>query len=150
MRFADLLSTRVWQPMGAHTDGFITVDSAGNPRTSGGISVTARDLARLGELLRVGGRGVLPAEFVERLWAGGDRAIWAAGDQCFLYPGGSYLAYWYETGTGALAAMGIFGQFLWIDRASETVVVRQASEPLPISDDLDQKTIAALKAICAA
>jgi CubicO group peptidase (beta-lactamase class C family) len=46
--------------------------------------------------------------------------------------------------------MGIFGQFLWIDRASETVVVRQASEPLPISDDLDQKTIAALKAICAA
>jgi len=149
MRFAELLSTRVWQPMGAHTDGFITVDRAGNPRTSGGISVTARDLARLGDMMRVGGRGVVPAEFVERLWAGGDRALWAAGDQCFLYPGGSYLNYWYETGTGALAAMGIFGQFLWIDRASETIVVRLASEPLPISDDLDQKTIAAMKAICA-
>lgn len=140
MRFADLLSTRVWQPMGAHTDGVITVDSAGNPRTSGGISVTARDLALLGELLPVGGRGVLPAEFVERLRAGGDRVIWAALDQCFLYPGGSYLVYWYDTGNGALAAMGIFGQFLWIDRASETVVVRQASEPLPLSDEPDQKT----------
>lgn len=149
-RYADLLSERIWRPMGAHTDGFITVDRAGNPRSSGGISVTARDLARLGDLVRVGGRDILPAGFVERLWAGGNREVWAEGDQRLLYPGGSYLAYWYETGTGALAAMGIHGQCLWIDRASKTVVVRQSSEPLPIDDKLDQRVIAMMKAICSA
>jgi hypothetical protein len=149
-RYADLLSERIWRPMGAHTDGFITIDRAGNPRSSGGISVTARDLARLGELVRVGGRDVLPADFVARLWAGGDRAVWAEGDQRLLYPGGSYLAYWYETGTGALAAMGIHGQSLWIDRASQTVIVRQSSEPVPINDKLDQSVIAMMKTICLA
>ena len=149
-RYAELLSERIWRPMGARTDGFITIDRAGHPRSSGGISVTARDLARLGDLVRVGGRDILPSGFVERLWAGGNREVWATGDQRLLFPGGSYLAYWYETGTGALAAMGIHGQSLWIDRGTKTVIVRQSSEPLPVDDKLDQRVIAMMKSICLA
>ncbi|RJG41276.1 serine hydrolase [Mesorhizobium sp. DCY119] len=148
-RYAEFLSTTLWQPMGAHTDAFITVDRAGNPRSSGGISVTARDLARLGDLVRQGGKGIVPAAFIETLWAGGDRKVWSQGDQRLLYPGGSYRAYWYETGTGALAGMGIFGQCVWIDRASETVIVRQSSEAVPIDDKLDQRVIAMMKTISA-
>jgi len=148
-RYAEFLSSALWRPMGAHTDGFITVDRAGNPRSSGGISVTARDLARLGDLVRLGGKGIVPAAFIERLWAGGDREVWSQGDQGLLYPGGSYLAYWYETGTGALAGMGIFGQCVWVDRKSETVVVRQSSETIPVDDKLDQRVITMMKEISA-
>lgn len=148
-RYAEFLSNALWRPMGAHTDGFITVDRAGNPRSSGGISVTARDLARLGDLVRQGGKGIVPEQFVEELWAGGDREVWSQGDQRLLYPGGSYRAYWYETGTGALAGMGIFGQCVWIDRKSETVVVRQSSETIPVDDRLDQCVIAMMKEISA-
>jgi len=149
-RYADLFSEKIWQPMGAHTDGFITVDRAGNPRSSGGISVTARDLARLGDLVLQGGKGILPAQFVERLWTDGNRDVWSQGDQGTVFPGGSYLAYWYETGTGALAGMGIFGQCVWMDRNSGTVVVRQSSEKIPVDDDIDQCVIAMMKAISAA
>lgn len=148
-RYAEFLSNALWRPMGAHTDGFITVDRAGNPRSSGGISVTARDLARLGDLVRQGGKGIVPEQFVDKLWAGGDREVWSRGDQGLLYPGGSYRAYWYETGTGALAGMGIFGQCVWIDRKSETVVVRQSSETIPVDDGLDQCVIAMMKEISA-
>lgn len=148
-RYAELFSEKVWRPMGAHSDGFITVDRAGNPRSSGGMSVTARDLARLGHLVLEGGRNILPAAFVERLWSGGDREVWSQGDQGTVFPGGSYLAYWYETGTGALAGMGIFGQCVWIDRTSRTVVVRQSSETIPVDDDIDQCVIAMMKAISA-
>ena len=148
-RYAEFLSDALWRPMGAYTDGFITVDRAGNPRSSGGISVTARDLARLGDLVRQGGKGIVPAEFVEKLWAGGDREVWSRGDQRLLYPGGSYLAYWYETGTGALAGMGIFGQSVWIDRKSDTVIVRHSSETIPVNDSLDQRVIAMMKEISA-
>jgi CubicO group peptidase (beta-lactamase class C family) len=148
-RYAELLSNALWKPMGAHTDAFITVDRAGNPRSSGGISVTARDLARLGDLVRVGGKGIVPATFIEKLWEGGDRKVWSEGDQRLLYPGGSYRAYWYETGTGALAGMGIFGQCVWVDRASETVIVRQSSETIPVDDKLDQRVIAMMKSISA-
>ncbi|MBN8944957.1 MAG: serine hydrolase [Rhizobiales bacterium] len=149
-RYADLLSELLWQPMGAHSDAFITLDRAGSPRSSGGISVTARDLARLGELVRLGGKGIVPAEFVERLWSGGDRGVWAEGSQKLLYPGGSYRAYWYETGTGALAGLGIFGQCVWIDRQSETVAVRLSSQALPVDAGLTQLAIAMMKAVSAA
>ena len=148
-RYGDLLEQAIWQPMGAHGDAFLTLDRAGNPRSSGGLSFTARDLGRLGELLRTGGGGVLPAQLVEELWTGGNRAVWASGEQRLLYPGGSYRNFWYETGTGALAGMGIHGQQLWIDRATETVIVRTASETLPVNDPLDEKVIAMFKAIAA-
>ncbi|PAP98367.1 beta-lactamase family protein [Mesorhizobium mediterraneum] len=149
-RFAELLSRLLWQPMGTHSDAQITVDRAGNPRASGGISMTARDLARVGELVRTGGGGIVPADWIASLWAGGDRAIWAAGDQGYAYPGGSYRNYWYDTGTGALAALGIHGQWLWIDPATQTVIVRQSSEPDPVNDRMDQTVVAVMKAVSAA
>ena len=148
-RYADLLSKEIWKPVGAFTDAFITVDRAGNPRASGGVSMTARDLARLGDVVRLGGGSVIPAPFIEKLWAGGDRQVWDSGEQGQLFPGGSYCNYWYETGTGALAGLGIHGQSLWIDRKSETVIVRQSSEAVPVNDDLDQLVIAMLKAVSA-
>ncbi|TKT76173.1 serine hydrolase [Aquamicrobium sp. LC103] len=149
-RYADMISKYIWRPMGAHSDAFVTLDRAGNPRASGGISVTARDLARLGELMRNQGGGILPTWQVAEIFAGGDREIWRTGDQGPLYPGGSYRHFWYETGAGAVAGMGIHGQSVWVDPASETVVVRNSSEPVPINDALDQRVIAMLKAICAA
>lgn len=149
-RFADLLSRLLWQPMGAHGDAQVTVDRAGNPRASGGISMTARDLARVGELVRNGGGGIVPESWIASLWAGGDRAIWAAGDQAQTFPGGSYRNYWYETGTGELAGIGIHGQWLWIDPKTQTVIVRQAADADPSNDGMDQTVIAMLKAVAAA
>ncbi|MFK4259603.1 serine hydrolase domain-containing protein [Agrobacterium tumefaciens] len=146
-RFGQLFSDLIWQPMGAHDDAQITVDRAGNPRASGGMSMTARDLARLGELVRCGGRGIVPEDWISELWQGGNRAIWTAGDQSYLYPGGSYRHYWYDTGLGPLAGMGIHGQWLWIDPATETVIVRLSSESVPINDDLDQAVIRIMQAI---
>lgn len=148
-RFADLVSRLLWQPMEAHTDAQVTVDRAGNARASGGISMTARDLARVGELVRIGGAGVVPEDWIASLWAGGDRAIWAAGDQGYAYPGGSYRNYWYDTGTGALAALGIHGQWLWIDPKTETVIARQSAESDPINDQMDQAVAAVMQAVAA-
>lgn len=148
-RFANLMSRLLWIPMGAHSDAEITVDRMGNPRASGGISMTARDLARVGELVRTGGNGIVPSDWIADIWSGGDREIWAAGDQGYAYPGGSYRYYWYDTGTGAVAGLGIHGQWLWIDPATETVIVRQSSENDPIDDEMDQTVIKVMKAVAA-
>ena len=48
-RYADLMSERLWMPMGAKADALVTVDSEGTARAAGGVSVAARDLARVGE-----------------------------------------------------------------------------------------------------
>ena len=53
---ASLLSQRLWQPMGAEHDARLSVDGHGVAFAGGGLNTTLRDLARLGELVRRGGR----------------------------------------------------------------------------------------------
>jgi len=149
-RFADLVRELIWLPMGAHSDAHITVDRAGTARAGGGMSATARDLARVGEMLRLGGLGIVPPNRVAELWRGGDRAIWADGDQAYLFPNGSYRSYFYEDGAGALAGIGIHGQWLWMDPATETVIVRLSAEPLPSDEVLDRVLIEMLRSVCTA
>lgn len=146
-RFADLVSDMLWVPLGAHSDAHVTVDRAGTARAGGGMSTTARDLARLGEMLRLGGRGIVPESRVADLWRGGDRTLWAEGDQAYLFAGGSYRSYFYENGAGIVAGIGIHGQWLWIDPANETVIVRFSAEPLPIHEELDHVIVAMLEAV---
>ena len=60
LRMADLISTLVWQPMGAERDAEIICDGSGTAVHDGGLCATARDLARFGQLLLDG--GAVPGE----------------------------------------------------------------------------------------
>jgi len=153
-RFADLAGDLLWAPMGAEAPAEITVDRLGAPRTAGGISARTRDLARLGELVRrrgigPGGRPVLPGWWIDDMWSGGDRQAWLDGDMTELFPEGRYRSKWYQTGhaSGALAAVGIHGQWLWIDPDAEVVIAKASAQPVPSDDDADQRVIAAFAAL---
>jgi CubicO group peptidase (beta-lactamase class C family) len=137
-RIPTLISELLWKPMGAFSHGFITVDSIGTSRTAGGISVTPRDLTRFGDMVRQAGKNIVPESWIKDLWTGGNRSAWRAGDQADDFPGGSYRSCWYETGLGELAAIGIHGQWIWIDPAAETVIVKQSCQELPTDEQLDR------------
>lgn len=49
-KYADLVSERIWKPMGAESDALVCLSEKGVPWTHGGISATLRDLARFGRL----------------------------------------------------------------------------------------------------
>jgi CubicO group peptidase (beta-lactamase class C family) len=149
-RFAALLSEQLWKPFAARSDALVTVDRKGTARAAGGISATARDLARLGDLLRLGGAGIIPQSFIADLWAGGSRYAWRKGDQTTLFPDGSYRNYWYETGGGELAAIGIHGQWVWINPVRETVIVKLSSQAQPVDAGLDEAIIRMLRAVAQA
>lgn len=53
--FAELVSEKIWGPIGAQEDAFVWADSAGAQLTSIGLSATLRDLGRFGEMIRLGG-----------------------------------------------------------------------------------------------
>lgn len=146
-RLADLLSEYLWRPMGAGSHATITVDRAGTARAAGGMSATARDLALTGELVRRQGGDVIPRAFIDDLWTGGSREAWRNGDQTSLFPEGSYRNYWYETGVGELAAIGIHGQWIWVDPATATVIVKLSSQTLPVDADLDQAIVSMLRTV---
>lgn len=154
-RYTDLMSDRLWAPLGAKLSGQITVDAVGTARAAGGVSVSARDLARVGEMMRCGGsfegRRILPESWVEDTTMGGDREPWRKGDFSFLLPNGSYRNKWYQTGydSGAFCGIGIHGQWLYVNPATETVVVKMSSQPLPVDDALDKQALGLFTAVSA-
>ncbi|MEM7258952.1 MAG: serine hydrolase, partial [Pseudomonadota bacterium] len=75
--YADVISDTLWQPMGAESSAYITVDRFGAPRAAGGVCTTLRDLARVGRLMAHDGkRGslqVLPPAWTTQLVEQGDK-----------------------------------------------------------------------------
>ena len=139
-RMADLISALIWQPMGAERDGEITCDPLGSAIHDGGVSATARDLARFGQLLvddgTAGGRPVVPAAWLAATRAPGPgvREAFAATENELVLPGGWYRnQFWVIPGTGGpvLVCLGIHGQLVYADRAARTVVVKLSSWPDP-------------------
>ncbi|MDI7863486.1 beta-lactamase family protein [Rhizobiaceae bacterium n13] len=151
-RYGELMSELIWKPLGARNDAYVTVDAAGNPRAAGGVCVTARDLARVGEMLRcggvAGGKRIVSTRWLDDMLTNGDPEAWKAGANTNL-PNGRYRSQWYQSGErdGAFCAIGIHGQWLYVDQSHETVIVKLSSQPNPLDDELKQNNFAFFRAI---
>lgn len=153
-RYADLFSELLWKPLGARNHAFISVDGAGTARAAGGVCVTARDLARVGQLLlddgvsAITGQQVIPAEWILDMRKAGDAEAWRQAKPTFL-PNGRYRSQWYQSGEadGAFCAIGIHGQWLYVDPSSQTVIVKLSSQPNPLDDELKQDNFAFFRAV---
>ena len=140
-RFHTYLSERLWAPLGSRGAAHVTVDRVGAARAAGGICVTARDLARFGQLVldggvTVDGRQLIPARWIGDMRKNGDRAAWKRGNNAHVFRDGRYRSFWYNVGDerDCLCAIGIHGQFIWIDPASRIVLAKMSSRPAPTDD----------------
>ena len=139
--FAALASEGLWRPLGAEHDAQITLARDGAPMCAGGFSATARDFARLGQLIvddgRRGGAQVLPEAVLADILQNGDRPSWANGEWgAFFAPVGQVMSYrsgWYtiDRSPQIQFAMGIHGQNLIVDRANRIVIAKLSSWPIP-------------------
>lgn len=129
---AALLSETVWQKIGAEFDAYFTVDSVGNESGGGGLNTALRDLARVGETMRLDGRfnglQIIPAAVVADIRKGGDAAKFAKAGIATL-PNWSYRNMWWVSDYGAFSARGIHGQVIYVDPKAEMTIVRYASHP---------------------
>lgn len=153
-RISDLLREKLWLPLGAASEASIAVDMEGTARTAGGISVTPRDLARVGEMMRQGGmangRRVVPEAWVrDTVATGGSSEAWQRGTMAFLFPKGKYRNKWYQTGadSGAFCGIGIHGQWLYVNPKAEVVIAKMSSQPEPVNDRLDVDIVAFFEAL---
>jgi CubicO group peptidase (beta-lactamase class C family) len=66
-----------------------------------------------------------------------------------VFPNGNYRNKWYtvDRDRTAFAAVGIHGQWIYIDPAAETVIVRVSSQPAPMDIDLDRMWLRGYAAI---
>lgn len=152
-RFADVVAGRLWQPLGTRQDAYITVDAIGSARAGGGFCMTPRDLARIGEMMRSGGvangRRIVPEAWVHDTFTGTAAEPWSAGKLAEWLPGGRYRNKWYQTRaeSGAVFALGIHGQWLYVDPRAEMVAAKFSAQPVPVCNDMKRLNLALFGAL---
>lgn len=139
--FAETLGRELWSPIGAETDAQVTLDPEGFAVADGGICVSLRDLARFGRMVldggTVGGLRVVAEEWLTDTFLGGEDSAdaFAQGEERDWLPGGHYRSQWWVPAGGqCLLAIGIHGQFLFVDRPARTVIALLSTWPTPLDD----------------
>ncbi|MFD0342117.1 serine hydrolase domain-containing protein [Streptomyces sp. NPDC127117] len=132
-----LLSELLWSRLGADEDAYYVLDGEGTEAACGGFSATARDVARLGEMIRCGGavgdRQIVPAAVTAAIpdapkgYAERVRFPAAPPDAPATL---SYHDFWWILNDpyGSFMASGIHGQRLFISPGLETVIVHYGSQ----------------------
>ena len=149
---SELLHERLWSRLGVEDDAYFTVDQTGVEFAGGGLNLTLRDMARFGEMMRLGGRfddqQIVPAEVVADIRRGGNSDHFALAGYALL-PGWSYRNMWWVSHNdhGAFTARGIHGQAIYIDPAAEMVIARFASHPQGANVNLDPVSLPAYHAV---
>ena len=129
---AAYLSETIWKPYGMASDAYWIKDECDGSDTGGsGLSATLGDYARLGQFMLGGGRiGGKPV--IAQGWLHGatrEHASTNAPDR-----GYGYLR---RTRTdGSYAAIGIFGQMVYVDPARKLVIAQLASWPAATTKEL--------------
>ncbi|MER7046491.1 serine hydrolase domain-containing protein [Streptomyces jumonjinensis] len=129
-----LLSAMVWSRIGAEEDAYYVLDADGTEAACGGFSATARDLARLGEMIRCGGaigdRQIVPEAVASTIVSGAPHGY----PRRAPFPGSpatlSYHDLWWIPNDpyGSFMASGIHGQCLFISPALDLVIVHYGSQ----------------------
>ena len=148
-RYADLFARLLFRPAGAGRCAYVTVDRLGAARAAGGMCMTARDLARIGQLVAEGGSvdgvQVVPAAWIDDIATSADLDGWNAGGFAPMFPGATmhYRSKWYirHGGGPLLFGVGVHGQNLFVDRARELVIVKFSSQARPLDPDMIDLTM---------
>ena len=148
----ELLRERFWNKLGMEQDAFFHVDSMGTEFAGGGLNLSLRDMARFGEMMRLGGRyngrQIVSTAVIDDIRKGSNKEKFAGAGYKTL-PGGSYRSMWWilHNSHGAYAARGIHGQGIYVDPKAEMVIARFASHPLGGNVNLDPTTLPAYEAV---
>ncbi len=119
----ELVEEKLFAPMGLRRDPFYVTDGDGVAFVLGGLNLTTRDYARIGQLVAQDGmwdgQQLVPADWI-------DESTVASA------PGGVGYGYqwWLPDGAeaGEVYARGVYGQFIWIDRTRDVVIAVNSAD----------------------
>ncbi|MBB4614178.1 serine hydrolase domain-containing protein [Novosphingobium taihuense] len=128
----EYMSRRLWQPLGAEADGFFITDGppgVGRATNGMGYNAVLRDYGRIGQMMlhngKANGRQIIPAAWVrESTVPIGPEP--ADGEQTLGYQ----YQWWTLVNSNAYMAVGLQGQFIYVDPDTRTVVVKLSYFPL--------------------
>lgn len=132
-RFADLVSERIWKPIGAERSAGITVDISGFTLASGGMFATLRDIARVGLLMinrgKVAGHQVVPEQWMTDIFGHDGDPEWPREAAPGLNPYYRSFIWGVGDGRGTVMAQGVHGQFIYVSPSTNTVIAMFSTWP---------------------
>ncbi|MDA8903728.1 beta-lactamase family protein [Porticoccaceae bacterium] len=119
----------LWHSMGAEHTGYWLTDADNMEMAFGGLNITARDYAKLGELYRLGGafngQQIVPADWVSASIVADAPHLIPGVNPASDWPLGYGYQWWIPEGiAGEFMAIGVYNQFIYIAPESNTVIVK--------------------------
>lgn len=146
MSLSAFMARNLWEPIGAEADGFFIMDGApgvGREFSGAGYNATLRDFARVGQMMlddgKANGRQIVSASWV---------ALSTRPTEMVPDPQLGYGMQWWTMGATAYSAIGLQGQYIFIDPATRTVVVKLSYFP-PQDEAIFEEANAFLRAASA-
>ncbi|MEG9861740.1 MAG: serine hydrolase [Parvularculales bacterium] len=156
---SDTMQTKLCDPLGFEYPGFWLLDGEGVELALGGLNLTARDYAKIGELYRNKGRWqdrqIVPESWVSKS-VRSDKAHLQAGRVIVgghVFPSGYAYQWWVPSGDeGEFSAIGIYNQFVYVNPARHSVIVKLSANraygtSTEESTNREEETIAWLRAV---
>ncbi|MEO0370872.1 MAG: serine hydrolase [Pseudomonadota bacterium] len=153
-RLPQLVSERLWHPLGAETEAYFTVDPSGYALACGGFNASLRDLARVGLAYlydgQVEGRQVIPKAWIGDVRTGAHGMFNDYGREHFQ--NGRYRnQFWIEDADQmGHYCLGIFGQIVYVSPERGMVAVKLSTWPEAVNNDHHAACVAAFHAIARA
>ena len=139
----DYMIEMLWHPMGAENVGYWLTDAEGMEMAFGGLNITARDYAKLGEMYRMGGalngQQIVPADWVKASITPDAPHLMPGNNPNSDWPIGYGQQWWIPEGdVGEFMAIGVYNQFIYVAPESNTVIVKlSANSAYGTPDDPD-------------
>ncbi|MCW8328736.1 beta-lactamase family protein [Photobacterium sp. SDRW27] len=133
MDIVDYFDEKLWSKLNTERDAIYITDSQGEPMVLGGLNLISRDYARMGKLYRdfgrLNGEQIIPAQWIEDS---------ITPDAPHLMPGkranaNTHFGYGYqwwipENANEEFLAIGIYGQYIYINRKADVVIVKNSAD----------------------
>jgi len=146
--FQEALYDKVWSKIGTEGETYVLLDNNATLVAGGGLNATPNNLARFAMMMKnngyFNGRQVVPKSVVDKLAKGGSIKAFDNGPDSddVIHKKGewSYRAQWWvkhTKGMEAFMAIGVHGQWIYIDRNHNVAIVKLGSMPVSKDEYLD-------------
>ena len=139
--FVNAMHENLWARIGTHGDTYMLLDGSATPVAGGGLNATPNNLVRFAIMMinegKFNGQQIVNPAVINKLAKGGSIQSFDNGPDSdgVVHPKGewSYRAQWWvkhTKGMEAFMAIGIHGQWIYLDAERRIAIVKQSSQPV--------------------
>lgn len=151
---ANLISKYIWQKMGAEYEAALAISPEGASIANGGLNASLRDYAKFGQMIldkgQYNGQNIIDEGWINQS-LDGDQHAFKAGYPFYNdeFPNAAYSNQWWvlDPEKKIHAAIGIHGQFIYIDHIKRVVIVKLSTWPTAANEALEFDDLRMMKAV---